>query len=59
MDRRAWARLLLAAAALLAVAATGCASVGSIYLEDRTPVGTPCGTEETVAPAVPAPCPNP
>ncbi|MBP7561754.1 MAG: hypothetical protein KBA64_14855 [Armatimonadetes bacterium] len=53
MDRRAWARLLLAAAALLAVAATGCAS--GIYPEGRTAVGTPCAVDETVAQAVPAP----
>ena len=51
MDRRAWARLLLAAAAL----------PGSRHRlrqrhlpEGRTAVGTPCAVDETVAQAVPA-----
>ncbi|MBD3177530.1 MAG: hypothetical protein GF320_20355 [Armatimonadia bacterium] len=37
--RRGWTLLLLAAG--LAAAVSGCVSGGAIYLEDRTPVGTP------------------
>lgn len=49
-------RVVLLLTAVLAGVLTGCASVGDIYLEDRTPVGTPRAERQVPLPGGTGPC---